>query len=57
MRIVLLGPPGSGKGTQAAILAAALAIPAVSTGELVRAEVAAGTELPAGARLPDPEAD
>ena len=45
MRIVLLGPPGSGKGTQAALLAQALGVPAVSTGELFRAHVAAGTEL------------
>src|SRR5688500_7507519 len=45
MRIVLLGPPGSGKGTQAALLAEALGVPAVSTGELFRAHVAAGTEL------------
>ncbi|MGY1609970.1 MULTISPECIES: adenylate kinase [unclassified Geodermatophilus] len=44
-RIVLLGPPGSGKGTQAALLAEALGVPAVSTGELFRAHVAAGTEL------------
>ncbi len=45
MRIVVLGPPGSGKGTQAALLAEALGVPAVSTGELFRAHVAAGTEL------------
>jgi adenylate kinase len=45
MRIVLLGPPGSGKGTQAALLAEALGIPAVSTGELFRAHVESGTEL------------
>lgn len=45
MRIVLLGPPGSGKGTQAALLAEALGIPAVSTGELFRAHVERGTEL------------
>jgi adenylate kinase len=45
MRIVLLGPPGSGKGTQAAILAGSLAIPAVSTGDLFRASVEQGTEL------------
>ena len=45
MRIVLLGPPGSGKGTQAALLAETLAVPAVSTGELFRAHVAAGTDL------------
>jgi adenylate kinase len=45
MRIVLIGPPGSGKGTQAAILAEQLGIPAVSTGELFRAHVGSGTEL------------
>ncbi len=45
MRIVLLGPPGCGKGTQAALLAESLGVPAVSTGELFRAHVAAGTEL------------
>lgn len=45
MRIVLLGPPGSGKGTQAAVLAEALGIPAVSTGDLFRSHVDSGTEL------------
>jgi adenylate kinase len=45
MRIVLLGPPGSGKGTQAAFLAETLGVPAVSTGDLFRAHVDAGTEL------------
>ena len=45
MRIVLLGPPGSGKGTQAAILAGALGIPVVSSGELFRAHVAGRTDL------------
>jgi adenylate kinase len=45
VRIVLLGPPGSGKGTQASLLAEALAVPAVSTGDLFRAQVEAGTEL------------
>jgi adenylate kinase len=45
MRIVLLGPPGCGKGTQAALLAGTLGVPTVSTGELFRAHVAAGTEL------------
>jgi adenylate kinase len=44
-RIVLLGAPGSGKGTQAALLAVALKLPAISTGEMLRAAVAAGTEL------------
>jgi adenylate kinase len=43
--LILVGPPGSGKGTQAARIAAALQIPAISTGEMIRAEIAAGTEL------------
>ena len=45
MRIVLLGPPGSGKGTQAALLSDALGVPAVSTGDLFRAHVDQRTEL------------
>ena len=45
MRIVLLGAPGSGKGTQAAILTDHLDIPHISTGVLLRAAVKAGTEL------------
>ena len=45
MRIVLLGPPGCGKGTQAAVLAEELGVPAISTGELFRAHVENGTEL------------
>lgn len=45
MRIVLLGAPGSGKGTQAARMAAELGIPHISTGMLLRAAVAAGTGL------------
>ncbi len=44
-RIVFLGPPNSGKGTQAKILAEALDIPAISTGEMLRAAVAAGSSL------------
>ncbi|MGP9019173.1 adenylate kinase [Streptomyces sp. BR1] len=45
MRIVLVGPPGAGKGTQAAFLAKNLAIPHISTGDLFRANISQGTEL------------
>jgi adenylate kinase len=45
MRIVLLGAPGSGKGTQAALLVRELQLPHISTGELLRSAVKAGTEL------------
>ncbi len=45
MRIVLLGPPGSGKGTQAAILVDRLGVVHISTGDLLRAAVNDGTEL------------
>ncbi|MFE0699952.1 adenylate kinase [Streptomyces sp. NPDC058872] len=45
MRIVLVGPPGAGKGTQAAFLARNLDIPHISTGDLFRANISQGTEL------------
>jgi len=45
MRVILLGAPGSGKGTQAALLADALRIPAISTGDMLREAVDAGTSL------------
>lgn len=45
MRLVLLGPPGSGKGTQAERLVEALHVPHLSSGHLLREEVAAGTPL------------
>lgn len=45
MRIVLMGPPGAGKGTQAAVIATELNIPHISTGEIFRANVGQGTEL------------
>ena len=45
MRIVLVGPPGAGKGTQAAFLAKNLSIPHISTGDLFRANISKQTEL------------
>ncbi|MCC6439639.1 MAG: adenylate kinase [Rhodanobacteraceae bacterium] len=45
MRLVLLGAPGSGKGTQAAMLKTSLGVPHISTGDLLRAAVKAGTPL------------
>lgn len=46
MRLVLVGPPGAGKGTQAAILSAELGVPHISTGDLFRAHM--GEETPLG---------
>lgn len=45
MRIVLLGPPGAGKGTQAVKLAEKLGVPQISTGDLFRQNISQGTEL------------
>jgi adenylate kinase len=45
VRVVLLGPPGAGKGTQAQIIAGTLGVPAISTGDIFRANVSGQTEL------------
>jgi adenylate kinase len=45
MRLLIMGPPGAGKGTQAAHLATRLGVPAISTGDIFRANVSAGTAL------------
>ena len=48
--VLLLGPPGAGKGTQGQLIAGRLAIPAISTGDIFRSHVAAGTPLGQSAR-------
>ena len=50
MRLIFLGPPGSGKGTQAKMLGSKLKIPQLSTGDLLRAAVRGGSELGREAR-------
>jgi adenylate kinase len=62
VRVIFLGPPGAGKGTQAARLAAHLGVPKVGTGEMLRAAIAESTPLgrqvhpfvEAGSLVPDP---
>ena len=51
MRVVLLGPPGAGKGTQAQIIAERLGVPAISTGDIFRANVSGKTELGQKAKI------
>lgn len=45
MKLIFLGAPGAGKGTQAARISAALAVPAISTGDIIRSAIKAGTPL------------
>jgi adenylate kinase len=45
MRLLFMGPPGAGKGTQAAALSSELGVPQIATGDIFRANVSAGTEL------------
>ena len=45
MRLIIMGPPGAGKGTQAKFVAEHFKIPAISTGDIFRANVSQGTEL------------
>lgn len=50
MRIILMGPPGAGKGTQAAVIAGRLGVPHISSGEIFRVNMAANTALGQAAR-------
>ena len=45
MRLIIMGPPGAGKGTQASRIAAHLGVPHISSGEIFRNNIAAGTDL------------
>ena len=53
MRLVILGPPGAGKGTQSKLIAEKFGIPAISTGDIFRSNIANGTEL--GVLVDSPE--
>lgn len=50
MRLLIMGPPGAGKGTQAEFVAAHFSVPAISTGDIFRANVSRGTPLGAEAQ-------
>jgi len=50
MRLIFMGPPGAGKGTQAKLIATRKGVPQISTGEILRQAVAAGTEMGRKAR-------
>jgi adenylate kinase len=50
MRLIMMGPPGSGKGTQAKLVAERFSIPAISTGDIFRANLSRGTPLGVEAR-------